>query len=177
MEISKTPLFRVFLVAVVIAALLFMPAREFLKITFILAIPAIIIIGFMLRQKKYSFTWLFSLVLVLGIGAFYIYNLTVLPDRIEARRIISEGSALMAEGRFDEAREQFVRLEVIGREEKMKQKLEEVEQEQQARQQFDLAREWMARGENQTALEILEKIPPNTRASSEAQKLLREVRE
>jgi len=71
MDSRKVPFIRLFLVAAVLAMLFYMPTREFLKITFMLGIPFIFLLGYMMRQKKYSITWITASIVLIVILAGY----------------------------------------------------------------------------------------------------------
>lgn len=171
------PVIRITLVITVVAMLFFLPAREFLKITLWMAVPAIFILGYMKNARRYSPGWIVGLLLLIVIGAGYGYMLVDLPDRIEARRIIIEGSQLVNEGRYDEAIALYRGLGEVGREEKMQQKIEEARTEAEASQILEQARILHEEGNPQRALELVKDIPPGTRAAAEAEKLKKEIEE
>lgn len=172
MKIWKGPFFRVGLVILAIILLAWMPSREFLKITFMLGIPFIFILGFMLRRKRYSVPWLVSLVLLIGVLAGYGYLLSDLPQRIETKRIVSNGAALVAEGKYDQAIKEYRNLEDLGRSEKAKEKIAFARKEKNANIQLTQAKAYLENGKPAEAKKILEKIPADTRAGREAKKLL-----
>jgi len=172
MDTWKGPYIRVGLVALVIALLAWMPTREFLKLTFMVGIPFIFIFGFMTKKERYSVPWLISLVLLVGITAGYVYLLTDLPERIETRRIISQGAALVAEGKYDQAIGEYRRLEALGRGEKMKEKIAAAEKEEAASEALNRAKALIKAGKPEQAKKILESIPADTRYGREAKELL-----
>lgn len=178
MNFLKNPLVRAVLAVAAVVMLLYMPTREFLKITFMLGIPFIFLWGFLVKKRRYSFPWITSLALLLLTAAAYGYLLTQLPERIEVRKIVSEGGALVAEGKYDEAIKEYRRLEKLGQTEKMKQKIAEAEKEKEAALLLDEVRQLVARGDIEKAREILNSIPEDTRAAREAvemKKLLQEA--
>ena len=172
MNTWKGPYIRVGLVALVIGLLAWMPTREFLKLTFMVGIPFIFILGFMLKRERYSAAWIISLVLLIGITAGYGYLLTDLPERIEARRIISQGAALVAEGKYDQAINEYRHLEDLGRSEKMKEKIEAAQTEKAASEALSKGKALIKAGKPEQARRVLESIPPGTRAGREAKELL-----
>ncbi|WP_054692169.1 hypothetical protein [Syntrophomonas palmitatica] len=95
MNILRSGLIRVLLLAVCIGMLAWMPTREFLKITFMIGIPFVFALGFMVRRKPYSLAWIVSLFVMLAAAGLYVYLLTDLPERIETRRIITQGGTLV----------------------------------------------------------------------------------
>jgi len=151
--------------------LAWMPAREFLKITFIMGIPFIFALGFMMRRRPYSFPWVLSaLVMLVSVGG-YIYFLTDLPERIETRRIITQGGTLVAEGKYDQAINEYRKLAPLGRTQKMHEKIAAAEKERKADQQLQKARKLLREGREQEAQAILKAIDATTRAGVEAKKL------
>ncbi|MDD2620402.1 MAG: hypothetical protein PHC92_07015 [Syntrophomonadaceae bacterium] len=160
---------------VLIAAVFSMPVREFLKVTFIVGIPFIFLLGFMVKKKKYSLVWIASLVVLLGIGAFYISMLIQLPERIENRRIVSEGGILVAEGKYDEAISEYKKLEAIGKQEDMKEKIAWAQMEKAAAAKLQEARRLINEDKEAEAKKLLDSIPENTRAYQEAKKIKRDL--
>lgn len=173
MNTWKGPYIRVLLVAVAIAMLAWMPTREFLKLTFIVGIPFIFVLGFMSKKERYSIPWIISLVLLLAILSGYGYLLTDLPERIETRRIITQGGTMVAEGKYDQAISEYRKLGELGRSEKMKEKIEVAQREKAADASLGEARQLIKAGKPEQAKKILETIPANTRAGRQAQKLLK----
>lgn len=168
----KGPYVRVGLVILVIILLAWMPSREFLKLTFMVGIPFIFTLGFMVKRRRYSVPWLVSLVLLIGILIGYGYLLSDLPERIETNRIVRQGASLVAEGKYDEAIKEYQRMEGLGRNEKMKEKIEAAKQEKHASKDLDHAQRLIKEGKPAEAKKILESIPADTRAGREAQDLL-----
>ncbi|HNX29853.1 MAG TPA: hypothetical protein PKN87_10665 [Syntrophomonadaceae bacterium] len=175
MESSKAPLIRVGGTIIIIALLLYMPTREFLKMTFILGIPFVLFLVLMKKNKKYSFLWLVAVVCLFLVAGFYIYSLTTLPERIETRHIIITGEGLIADGKYDEAVANYRQLEKIGEIDKMNKKIARVEAEREADNLVEEARILIEAGNDEAAREVLLKIPSDTRAAQEAVKLLREL--
>jgi len=171
----KSPFIKILLVLVSLVMLYFLPTREFLKITFFMGIPFIFIYGFMGKQRSYSFLWITSTVLLVGVLAAYGYLLVHLPERIATREIISEGGALVAEGKYDLAIQKYQKLEEYDQQEKMQEKISAAEREKQAQQQLDLAKQYLAAGDKNKAREIIKSIPPSTRAAVKARKLRSEL--
>lgn len=172
MDTWKGPYIRVGLVVLFVAMLAWMPTREFLKLTFMVGIPFIFILGFMMKRERYSIPWVTALVLLIGITVGYGYLLTDLPERIEARRIISQGAALIAEGKYDQAIKEYQRLEALGRSEKMKEKIATAEKERDASKALEQGKALIKAGKPEQARKILEAIPADTRAGGEAKDLL-----
>jgi hypothetical protein len=111
LPVFQHPLFRVLaFIIIIVTALLYMPTREFLKITFMLGIPFIFLLGINLRQQRRGVIWFLSTGLLLVVVGAYGYLLIDLPERIEVRRIISTGGALVAEGSYDEAIMEYRKL-------------------------------------------------------------------
>ncbi|MGE5392032.1 MAG: hypothetical protein ACM3PE_13320 [Deltaproteobacteria bacterium] len=172
MDTWKRPYIRSGLVVLVIIMLAWLPTREFLKLTFMVGIPFIFILGFMLKKERYSFPWVVSLVLLIGIVGGYGYLLTDLPERIETRRIISQGAGLMAEGKYDQAIKEYRKLEALGRTAKMNEKIETARKEKAAQEALTEAKRLIKAGKPEQAKKVLEAIPEDTRAGGEAEDLL-----
>ncbi|MDD3269997.1 MAG: hypothetical protein PHX14_11805 [Syntrophomonadaceae bacterium] len=168
---KPSTIFKIIGLLVLIGAVFFMPVREFLKVTFILGIPFIFLLGFILKKKKYSPVWIGSFILLLGIGALYINMLTQLPERIENRRIVSEGGILVAEGKYDEAISEYRKLEALGRQEDMKERIAWAENEKLGAARLQEARDLIKENKTAEAKKLLDSIPENTRAYQEAKKL------
>ncbi len=175
MDSRKLALIKRLSVVLVIAMLFYMPTREFLKITFMLGIPFIFLLGYMIRQKKYSPMWIVSLIVIISMIGAYGYLLTQLPERIETRSIITEGGVLVAEERYDEAIEKYRQLEPIGQKSKMNEKIKEAEKEKEASVLLNQATELIKIGDKVQAKKILDSIPAGTRASREAGKLKKSI--
>ncbi|MDD3895378.1 MAG: hypothetical protein PHU36_10250, partial [Syntrophomonadaceae bacterium] len=101
MEKSKAPFIRVGGFIIIVALLLYLPTREFLKMTFMLGMPLVLFLVVMKKNNKYSPLWIMSALVIILITGVYVYSLTTLPDRIETRRIVIEGEVLLADGKFD----------------------------------------------------------------------------
>lgn len=175
MDKKKNPFIRVPLVILAVVMLYFMPTREFLKLTFLLGIPFIFLLGLMIKQPRGSWKWYICSVGLLGILGVYGYYLVHLPERIQVREIITSGAALVANGQYDEAIAGYEQLEKLGKPEQMKEKIQEAQAEKEAHQQLEAARQQIESGNNEEAREILEGIPPATRAGQEARKLLKSL--
>jgi hypothetical protein len=165
------PYLRLLLIITVAVMLYFIPTREFLKTTFMLGMPFIFILGFMIRKPRYSLTWSICALGLLLVSGTYVYNLIHLPERIQVKKIITSGAALVAEGQYDAAIEKFAGLEKLGRSEKMKEKISEAQIEKEAHQQLELAIELIEAGKKDEAKMIIEALPPNTRAAQESRNL------
>jgi len=164
---------RVIAVIGFIAALFYLPTREFFKITFIFAIPFLFLARILVKKRKYSSSWIIAAVIImLTIGA-YGYMLTQLPDRIEIRKIVSEGAALLAEGKYDQAIQEYQKLEYLGQQEKMNHKIAEAKIEKQAAIQVEQALQLLKEGAESEAISILKSVPSNTRAEREATRILK----
>lgn len=175
MSDPRGPLIRVGSVIIIAALLLYLPTREFLKMTFMLGIPFVLFLVLMKKNYKHSPLWILSIIgLVLTVG-FYFYSLTTLPDRIETRRIIMDGERLLADEKYDEAIANYRRLEHTGELDKMNDRIARAEAEKEGKRLIREANEWIAAGDHVKAREILEEVPAETWASQEAAKLLRTI--
>jgi len=173
---ERNPYIRVPLAIAFIAMLFFMPTREFLKATFLLGIPFVFILGFMVKRRRYSWAWNLAALLLLGVVVVYGYTLIHLPERIQVHRIVSNGAGLVAEGRFDEAIAEYEKLNNLGQEERMQKEIAEAQKEKDARQQLVQAQELLNSGNQEEALRILEAIPAETRAGLEATKIRQDLK-
>jgi len=171
MSNNKNPYIRVPLAITVIAMLFFMPAREFLKLTFMLGIPFIFLLGYMVKKPRYSIIWNICALGLLALIGVYGYYLVHLPERIQVREIISSGAALVAEGKYDEAISKFEKLDELGKPIQMKEKIEEAQTEKAAHQQLEKARQLIDEGKKDEARKVIDTIPANTRAAQEAKDL------
>ena len=100
MDKKRNPYIRVPLVIAAGVMLYFMPTREFLKLTFMLGIPFIFIMGFMVKKPRYSLVWNVCAAVLLVIIGTYGYYLIHLPERIQVREIVTSGAALVANGQY-----------------------------------------------------------------------------
>ncbi|MFY9119752.1 MAG: hypothetical protein WAO57_05485 [Syntrophomonadaceae bacterium] len=172
MPILQNPFIRLPVAIAVIAALFYMPTREFLKITFIMGIPFILLLGVNMRQQRWGFKWILSACLLLLVVGAYGYLLTDLPERIETRRIISTGGALVAEGKYDQAIAEYCQLGDLGQIDKMQDKIAQAEEEKQAALNLEKGQELLEKGSVTEALQVLESIPGHTRAGRKAGKII-----
>lgn len=171
-KLLNNPAIRLLLLAAGVAALFYMPTREFLKLTFMFGIPFVFVRVFMMKQKERGALWWISLIILMFVAGSYAYMLANLPERIEIRRIVSEGGALVAEGKYTEAIAEYSKLQELDREDKMKEKIALAEYEQKAALDLQTARQLLDQGYTKEARQILEDIPGNTRAGREARKLM-----
>jgi tetratricopeptide (TPR) repeat protein len=162
-------------VLVGIAMLLYLPTREFLKITCITGVPVVFLILFLGKQIRYSITWIAAMILLLAFLGGYGYLLISLPERIEVRRITTEGSMLVAEGKYDAAIAEYRKLDKLGKKDKMDDKVAEVEREKNAHRDVELARQLVKVKDYQEARKLLEAIPRTTWAYRDAAKLLKSI--
>ncbi|MGI6434403.1 MAG: hypothetical protein ACOX0F_03465 [Syntrophomonadaceae bacterium] len=162
-------------VLLVVGAMLFyLPTREFLKATFLLGMPFILVLGYMVKKRRYSVPYMVCLVLLVFIACGYGFMLYTLPERVEARRIVMEGSALVGQGRYGEAIERYRGLEALGRTDDMQERIAHAEKEAWAAQLLSRAEALNQSGQREQALDLLEAIPNGTRASGQAKKLIKE---
>jgi len=152
-----------------------MPTREFLKTTFIIGIPFIFLLGYLVRKPRYTWTWNLCALGMLAVLGLYGYNLVHLPERIQVHEIISSGAALVAEGQYDEAIAKYEQLDELGKTERMKEKIAEAQTEKDAHLQLERARQLIDGGNNEEALQVIESIPPNTRVAREARMLRKSI--
>ncbi|MGI6412907.1 MAG: hypothetical protein ACOXZ5_04480 [Syntrophomonadaceae bacterium] len=167
------PVARILIVAAAVAMLAYLPTREFLKITGMLGIPFIFALGYIKKHRKFSLVWILSWFVLLGTVGVYGYLLLDLPDRIAVRSIISEGGALVAEGKYDEAIKMYRHLEQLGEGRKMEEKIAGAQHEKDARDMLEEALALIDENELEKAREIIMAIPKDTRAAWEADKLLK----
>lgn len=173
MQVPRSPLFRLVIVLLAVVVIFSMPAREFLKITFIVGIPFVFLLGFIVKKRRFSLPWIISLLALLAIIGGYGQLLVGLPDRIEVRRVISEGAALVAEGQYDAAIVEYKKLESLGHEDKMHEVIEQAANEKKASDLLSQAKELIEKGKPDEASDVLAQIPADTRAAREAQKILK----
>lgn len=173
MSDPRGPLIRVGSVIIIVALLLYLPTREFLKMTFMLGIPFVLFLVLMKKNYRYSPLWTLSILGLVLTAGFYFYSLTTLPDRIETRRIIMEGERLLADEKYDEAIANYRKLEQTGEIDKMNDRLSRAEAEKEGNRLIQEANEWIAAGDNEKAREILEEVPAETWAAQEAAELMR----
>jgi len=175
MDKKRNPYIRVPLVIAAGVMLYFMPTREFLKLTFMLGVPFIFILGFMVKKPRYSLGWNACAAVLLVIIGTYGYYLIHLPERIQVREIVTSGAALVANGQYDEAIAKYEQLEKLGKPEEMKEKIMEAQTEKDAHQQLEKARQQIEVGNIDEARKIIEGLPPNTRAAQEAKQVLKSI--
>lgn len=168
------PWLRLLGVIAVIAMLLFVPTREFLKLTFMLGIPMVLCMVLMRRQPRRNFLWAAGLLALLAVFGFYVYNLTDLPQRIAVRYVVMEGASLQANGHYDEAIAVYEELYDLGKGERAEREIAQCETEKGAQLDLERAGALLAAGEVEAARAIIEKLPPDTRSQIEGQRLLRQ---
>lgn len=144
---------------------------EFLKATFFVGIVFIPVLGFWLRKPRFSAKWIASSLVLAGLLVLYGRMLINLPIKAQTRDIVSEGGALVAEGRYDEAIEEYRRLEALGKTEDMQAYLQNAYREKEAAANLEQARQLAEAGRNKEALELLARIPGNVRVAGEADAL------
>jgi hypothetical protein len=173
----KNPWVRLVLLLLVVAALCYSPTREFLKVTGMLGVPAVLLAGFMHKQTRYSPKWAIAVLCLIVLGGGYVYALINLPDRIEVRKIMASGSVLVQRGEYESAIAEYSKLEKLGKTEKMRAKMEEVEREKKAQRDLELAQQMIDKGDYEEARRLIKAIPPKTRAAREASALLASIPE
>ena len=173
----RSPFFRLGIAAAIILMIFSLPAREFLKLTFMFGMPFVVFLHFAVHKPKFSLIRIISIIALVGITGGYIYMLTDLPERIETNRIVSEGAALVAEGKYEEAIARYQQLEKLDRSQKMHKKIAEAKREQAASNLLSEARTLLQEGKQAVAIKKLNSIPDNTRAAREAQHILKDIRE
>lgn len=173
----KSPFVRVGIAVAVILMIFSLPAREFLKLTFLFGIPFILFLSFTVKKRRYSPIWIISVLGLIVVTGGYFYMLGDLPERIETRRIISEGAALVAEGKYDQAITRYRQLEKLDRSEKMHKKIAEANKEKEAAIALAEARALLQKGDQAEAFKKIESIPEDTRAAREGKRVLKELKE
>lgn len=176
-QLLKKPSARIALAALIIAMLLYLPTREFLKITSIMGVPLVFLMIFMGKQRRYSFSWIAAIMVLFILLGGYGYMLFHLPDKIEVRRITTQGMTLVANGKYDAAIAEYRKLEKLHRHEQMVAKVEEVEIEKRAHRDIALAQQLIKAGDYEEARKMLEAIPERTWAAKDAANLLKSIME
>lgn len=167
---------RLLIIVVFFAMILYMPTREFLKITFMAGIPFIFILAFGLKRERYSVPWMVSLLLLLVVVGGYVYMVTQLPERIERHRIIVQGGILVSEGKYDQAINEYMKLEKLGEKEEMQGRIKNAEKEKYAASILYEARKLVVEGKTKQARQKLDSIPEGTRAYQEAKEVRKVIR-
>jgi hypothetical protein len=175
MNNSRNPYIRVPIAIAVIAMLFFTATREFLKLTFMLGIPFVFVMAFMVKQRQKSLTWGLSALALVALMGVYGYFLIHLPQRIKIREITANGAALVAQGQYDEAITLYERLGPLGKPDKMQSLIAEAETEKDAHMQLEKARQLTAEGYQAEAQEIVDALPTSTRAYQEAKELKKQL--
>ncbi|MEN6349866.1 MAG: hypothetical protein ABFD08_10780 [Syntrophomonas sp.] len=171
MDRKKAPLLRLLVAVVFFAMILYMPTREFLKVTFMLGIPFVFLLAYWKKKERYSVPWIVSLLLLLVVCGGYVYMLTQLPERIEIHRIVVNGGVLVAEGKYDQAINEYKKLEKLGKKEEMQEKISNAEKEKNASSQLYQARKLIVEGQTEQARKVLDSIPKGTRAYQDAKEV------
>ncbi len=174
MATSKQIALRWALLLFLVGMLAYLPTREFLKITVLLGAPFVLVLGFMLKKRPYSLPYIISILLLVVIVAGYGFMLYGLPGRIQSKQIITQGTKLISQKRYEEAKERFRDLESLGRSKDMRQLIEMAEREALADQMLSQARELYQGGKQEQALDLLEAVPEGTQAAGQANKLKKE---
>lgn len=175
MSNNRNPYIRVPVAIAIIIMLFFLPTREFLKMTFILGIPFIFVLGYMIKRPRYSWSWNICAVILLAVIGIYVYGLIHLPERIEVRYIVSNGAGLVAEGKFDEAIALYERLDDLGQPDRMQKEINKAQHEKEAHLQLEQAQDLIANGKTEEARQVLDSIAADTRAGVEAQKIKKKL--
>ncbi len=176
MNSNSAPFIRVGLFIALVAMLLYLPTREFLKTTFMLGIPLVFILAFMKKTRKYSLPWMIALLLTVVTVGGYIYLLTDLPHRIATHQIVIDGTALLTDGEYAVAAQKFSELEQYGDVLTMNKKLAWVEKEKDAATLLEQAKVLIQRGEKDKALSLLESVSSDTRVYKEAARLIKTLK-
>jgi hypothetical protein len=175
-SLFNKPIIRITIVLVGIAMLIYLPTREFLKITCMTGVPVVFLILYLGKQIRYSFTWVSAMILLLAFLGGYGYLLVNLPERVEVRRITVEGRDLVEAGKYDAAIAEYRKLEKLGKTDEMNDKIQEVEREKSAHRDVELAKQLVKVKDYQEARKLLENIPTKTPvAYRDAGKLLKSI--
>lgn len=166
----RGPFIRVGLFIIAAAMLLYMPTREFLKLTFMLGIPFIFVLVFMKKVRKFSPIWFVLLLMLIGVSTGYVYRLMDLPQHIAVRQIVIDGGTLMAAEKYDEAVAVYRQLEAYDIDE-MNEKIQKAENDKKAMEQVKKAKQFKEAGQIPEAIKALNDVPEGTRYSSEASSL------
>lgn len=175
MNNNRNPYIRVPIAIAIIVMLFFLPTREFLKMTFILGIPFIFVLGYMIKQPRYSWSWNLCAVILLAVTGIYVYGLIHLPERVEVHYIVANGAGLVAEGKYDEAIALYERLDDLGQPDRMVKEIDKAQHEKEAHLQLDQAQDLIANGQVEEARQVLDGIATDTRAGIEAQKITKKL--
>lgn len=177
MSNNRGPIIRLFILVLIIGMFFSMPLREYIKITAFFGVPFILLLGFMLKKKRFSIPWLISAVLILLTVVGYGFMLSTLPDRIEVKNIMKTGTTLEGQGNYKAAIEEYKKLEQYGKIVKMNERIANAEKELKGQEIIKEANELIAKGDIVKAQELLKTVPPNTKAAKEAYTLLKQLEE
>ncbi len=144
---------------------------EFIKTTFMIALPVIFIFGYAKRRTKYSLPWIIAVMLMLLFCGFYISRVLTLPERVATKSIVRDGISLVAEGKYEAAENRFKELEVKGELQEFEKRMAVLNNERNASINLDQAKQLIEKGDYAEAERILKLIPRNTRAGQAAREI------
>jgi len=160
----------------VLAVLLYFNfTRQLLKMTALFALPLVLLQ--VLRRRlpsRHWGRWILAAAMLM-IVAVYGTQLYKLPVKTQVWNLNEQGAALVAAGRYEEARQVYRQIGDLGEESTMLRKLAQVDEQESYEAKLEQARKLVQAGQKQQAITLLKAIPPTAGNYREARKLLKGI--
>lgn len=166
-----------FIAIVVIAVLLsFNLTRQFIKMTALFMLPVVLLymLGARLRPRSIGRTMIAALMLVVVIV--YGIQLYHLPVKAKVWDLNEQGAALVATGRYNEARQVYQKIGELGDTNTMQKKLAALDEQEGYDKALKQAQQLIREGRAQEAAALLKEIPVSAGCYREARQLLKELK-
>ncbi|MGE5453634.1 MAG: alpha/beta hydrolase [Methylocystaceae bacterium] len=164
----------ILVIILVLAVLLYFNlTRQFIKMTALFALPVVML--YLLRARLPGRNIGRSIIAAAMVLIIVIYGIQLvkLPVKAKVWDLNEQGAALVAAGKYDQARQVYVQMGELGDEETMQRKLAQLQVQEGYAANIKKARELAKNGNKVAAIALLKSVPPTAGSYREARKLLK----
>ncbi len=162
-------------IVLIIALFIYDPTREFIKITALIGMPALVIWAYQKRFERLSVPWILCALVLVGLAVGYGFMLQDLPDKVGWRGAQRQGDVYLSAGQYDRAISQYKEMAKYGKEAKAEGKIREALEQKKFDKRYREAKQLAAENKYAEARRLLEGIPGTAVVYPQAHKLMKEI--
>lgn len=162
-------------IVLIIALFIYDPTREFIKLTVLIGMPALVIWGYQKRFERLSLPWVICALILVGLAVGYGFMLQDLPNKIGWRGAQRQGDMYLAAGQYDKAISQYKVMAKYGKEAKAESRIMEAVEQKNFDKRYQEARQMAADRKYNEARRLLKGIPGTAVIYPKAARLMKDI--